>query len=162
MKKSTLSIYLTIIITLISFGSNSQNITSALDSIKANSKLWDIAFNERDTTTYFKFITKNIAETVGGGTKLGIKKFKAGTKYLFKERPDITMYLNQEKIEINLQWNISYYTGELIEEWTERNDSLKSKIIGKYWRMWKRTNDEWMIMSIIFTPLSCKGSYCEK
>ena len=77
MKKSTLCIYLTIIITLISLESNSQNITSALDSIKANSKLWDIAFNERDTTTYFKFVMKNIAETVGGGTRLGIKKFKA-------------------------------------------------------------------------------------
>jgi hypothetical protein len=162
MNKSILTIYLTILITLISLRTYSQNLKNAMDSISTKSKLWDIAFNERDTTTYFKFVTKNIAETVGGGTSLGSEKFKKGTKYLFKERPDITFYLNPKMIEINDQWKIAYDTGEWLERWTEKNDKQHSEIFGKYWRMWKFINNEWMIMSIIYTPLSCKGSYCDK
>ena len=161
MRKSTLLIYLSTIISFLSFLTYGQNMNSDYDSIKANSKLWDIAFNERDTITYFKFATKKIAETVGGGSRIGIEKFKVGTKALFRNRPDITLYMHQKDIEINEQWKIAYDTGEWVESWTEKNDSIKSEIKGKYWRMWKKENNEWMIMSVTFTPLSCKGSYCE-
>jgi len=63
---------------------------------------------------------------------------------------------------VNEQWHIAYETGNWTEAWTETGDSDKSEIKGKYWIMWKLKDNDWKVLSAIFTPLSCKGSYCNK
>jgi hypothetical protein len=72
------------------------------------------------------------------------------------------MHLDVEKTEANDKWNVGYDTGDWTEQWTEKNDVSKSEIKGKYFRMWKKQNNDWIIMSIVLTPLSCQGSYCNK
>jgi hypothetical protein len=87
------------------------------------------------------------------------KRFYRG---LHIKRPDITWTNKFSKIEINEQWFVAYETGDWTEEWTEKGDTSKSQIKGKYWIMWRYGNDDWYIVSAIFTPLSCTGSYCDK
>jgi hypothetical protein len=66
-----------------------------------------------------------------------------------------------KKAEINDSKDIGYDTGEWREAWTEKGDTSKSELRGKYWRMWRR-NNQWIIIAVVLTPLSCKGSYCNK
>jgi hypothetical protein len=152
-------VQLTILLSF-SLGSQCQTTKDAKDSILKNINIWNNSFNSRDTTNYFKLIDKDIAITAGGGTVVGISVIKDITLGLFKDRPDIKMYLKSSSIEVNKQWWVAYDSGEWNEVWTENNAAAKSEIRGKYWRMWKRHENNWIIMSIILTPLSCKGSYC--
>lgn len=92
---------------------------------------------------------------------MGLEMIKTITNSLFVRRTDISMHLDIAKVEINNQWKVAYDTGNWTETWTQKNDISKSEIKGKYWRMWKIVNKEWRIMSIILTPLSCKGNYCK-
>lgn len=157
----TILLFFSSAILLPSFSANSQDLKNDLDSIKSISKIWDNAFNDRDTSIYYKYVTNTFSMTVGGGTSTGIESFKNGTNALFKNRPDIIFVMRPATIEVNKQWSLAYDTGEWIESWTESTDLSKSKITGKYWRMWRKINNEWIIMSIIFTPLTCAGSYCD-
>jgi len=72
------------------------------------------------------------------------------------------MLIQSTKIEVNDQWPAAYETGDWCESWTESGDSAKSEIKGKYWIMWFLRDDTYYILSAIFTPLSCTGSYCNK
>ena len=65
-------------------------------------------------------------------------------------------------MEVNTQWMVAYETGDWVEDWTEPNDTERSRIEGKYWIMWKYKKEQWMIISAIFTPMRCSGSYCDK
>ena len=161
MKQFRISITQLIIFLTFSIACLSQTIKNAKDSILNNINVWNKSFNSRDTTNYFKLIDKDIAITAGGGTVTGISDIKEITIGLFNERPDIKMDLKSSSVEVNKQWWVAYDSGEWNEVWTENNAAAKSEIKGKYWRMWKRHENNWIIMSIILTPLSCKGSYCQ-
>jgi len=144
-----------LLLSTLTFAQNSK------DSIIKNIADWNNSFNNRDTSNYYRLLDKEIAITAGGGTAMGIALIKEITAGLFKDRPDILMNLRSSSLEVNKQWMIAYDSGEWVESWTEKNDTKKSEIKGKYWRMWKKYNDQWVIMSIILTPLSCVGSYCQ-
>jgi ketosteroid isomerase-like protein len=139
-----------------------QKKNSGLDRIKSNGRIWDDAFNTKDTVTYFNMVDSAISITSVGGAAIGLLKFKMITSKLFGKRPDISMVFKPEKVEISEQMEIGYDTGTWAEVWTENGDTSKSEIRGKYWRMWKKQNSDWKILAVTLTPLSCKGSYCDK
>ncbi len=132
------------------------------DTIQNKSWLWDKAFNTRDTTTYFNLVDTVFSITAGGGTPTDLPRFKFLTKRLHSNRSDIVMNFKIDKAEVNSNNDIGYDTGNWTESWTEKGDTSKSELQGKYWRMWKKRNYEWRIMTVVLTPLSCKGSYCDK
>jgi hypothetical protein len=155
MKSKYVTQFLWVFLSVSAFGQNAK------DSILKNISVWNSSFNKRDTTNYYRLLDKDIAITAGGGTVNGVAIIKEITAGLFTDRPDIVMNLNSSKLEVSKQWMLAYDTGEWIENWTEKKETKKSEIKGKYWRMWKKYDDEWIIMSIILTPLSCTGSYCQ-
>jgi ketosteroid isomerase-like protein len=133
-----------------------QNEKTSIDSLRNAIDLWNSSFNSRDTNLYYKLIDPNIAVTAGGGTIIGTKEFKETTNSLFFDRVGIVMYMNLEKVEIG-GWDIGYDSGNWIETWNEKNTTAKSEIKGKYWRMWKKTEGNWIVMSIILTPMTFKN-----
>lgn len=129
--------------------------------IEARSKLWNSSYNSRDSLTFYTLFDSTAIVASAGGRWIGAEKCKDLCRSLYKRRPDITWYNYASKIEVNEQWHVAYETGDWAEAWTENGDSVKSEIKGKYWIMWRFRDNSWKIISAIFTPLSCTGSYCK-
>lgn len=81
---------------------------------------------------------------------------------MWRKRPDITRNDQQTTIEVNEQSGIAYENGNRTESWTEKGDTERSTIKGKYTIMWKKKNEEWLVSSAQFIPLSCTGNYCNR
>jgi len=75
-------------------------------------------------------------------------------KHQYERRPDIFWNNKIEKIEVNENWQGAYEMGIWTENWTKKGDSKKSEIIGKYFMMYKKKNDKWLIDSVIYTPIT--------
>jgi hypothetical protein len=156
-----LNYFLTFACVISVFVSKAQVSQSSKDIVLNNIKQWNVGFNKHDTVTYYKLVDEQIAVTSAGGTQISASEFKLMTNYLYTERPDITIYLYADKTEVNEEWELAYDSGNWIESWTEKNSKGKSVIKGKYWRMWKKENNNWLVMSIVLTPMSCNGDYCK-
>ncbi|WP_333821302.1 DUF4440 domain-containing protein [Ohtaekwangia sp.] len=139
-----------------------QKAATFSDTIQNVSQRWDKAFNLKDTSAYYSYIDTLFSITYSGGTATGLQKLKFITQRLYANRPDIRLYFGVEKAESNDKHDTAYDTGTWTETWTEKGDSSKSEVTGKYWRMWRKQNNRWIITSIALTTLSCKGSYCNK
>jgi len=94
------------------------------------------------THTYFNLVDTTFSIAAGGGTSTGLTRFKFVTNRLQTNRPDIVMSFRIKKAEINDSKDIGYDTGEWREAWTEKGDTSKSELRGKYWRMWIRRNNQ--------------------
>jgi len=130
--------------------------------IKTRSELYNTSYNSRDSLSFFSLFDSSAVVVSLGGKWIGLEKCKYLCRSLYAKRPDIKMLIQSTKIEVNDQWPAAYETGDWSESWTESGDSAKSEIKGKYWIMWFLRDDTYYILSAIFTPLSCTGSYCDK
>jgi len=139
-----------------------QRNDSTIKAIEARSELWNSSFNNRDSITFYTLFDSLALLSSAGGRWIGGEECKRLCRGLYTRRPDITWVNKLSKVEINYQWKVAYETGDWAETWTESGDKDKSQIKGKYWIMWRYKNDNWFIISAIFTPLSCTGSYCQK
>jgi ketosteroid isomerase-like protein len=135
---------------------------SEVKHIEMKNELWNDAFNQRDTTSLFSLFEPKSIIISESGQWVGKEKIKNILLTLFKNRPDIEMTFKSNKIEVMNEWNVAYETGTWIESWTEKGDSGKSTIKGKYWKMYLKQQGQWYLNSLILTPLSCEGSYCNK
>ena len=162
MKKSLKRYCLAILLLSYTSFLHAQKRETFIDTIQIKGQIWDKAFNMRDTTVYFSVVDTAVSITAGSGTFTGLSRFKFITNRLHSNRPDIVMNFKIDKAEVNNNNDIGYDTGEWTELWTEKGDISKSELKGKYWRMWKRQSNQWKIMTVVLTPLSCKGSYCNK
>ncbi len=133
-----------------------------LDEIKLRSSLWNTAYNGRDSLTFYTLFDSLALLSSAGGRWIGAEDCKRLCRFLYQIRPDIRWTNKYTKIEINERIKVAYETGEWIEDWTESGDQTRSQLTGKYWIMWRFKNDNWYIISAIFTPLTCEGSYCTK
>jgi len=131
------------------------------EKIKLRSQLWNTSYNTHDSLSFYSLFDSLTIITSAGGRWIGGEDCKRLCRKLYAKRPDISWTNTLKTIEINKQWSVAYENGDWIEAWTEKGDSSKSKIIGKYWMMWKYKENNWFIHSAIFTPLSCEGSYCK-
>jgi ketosteroid isomerase-like protein len=136
--------------------------TDAIKNIEARSKLWNTTYNSRDSLAFYTLFDPKAVVTSLGGRWIGAETCKQLCRSLYSKRPDISWYNTPSKIEVNEQWPAAYETGTWSESWTEPGDRSKSEIVGKYWIMWKYQDDAWYILSAIYTPLKCTGSYCNK
>ncbi|AFD08626.1 YybH family protein [Solitalea canadensis] len=151
------------ILIVLSIQVNAQNVKKhSIQEIETRSELWNKAYNSRDSLRFYTLFDSLAVLSSAGGRWIGAEECKRLCRGLYKRRPDISWTNKSNKIEINEQWNVAYETGDWTEAWTEQGDTSKSQIIGKYWIMWRFKNDNWYIISGIFTPLSCTGSYCNK
>src|SRR5882672_6245375 len=144
---------------LFSFTANAQSTVNeiTMTTIIERSKLWNSSFNSRDSSTFYTLFDSLAVLSSGGGRWIGNEECKRLCRGLYQKRPDITWINKLSKVEVFDQWKIAYETGDWKETWTEGNDKEKSQITGKYWIMWRYENKNWIIISGIFTPLSCKG-----
>lgn len=133
-----------------------------LKLIEDRSKLWSSSYNSHDSLSFFSLFDSTAVVVSLGGKWIGLEKCKYLCRSLYQKRPDITWQNHSDKIEVNDQWPTGYETGTWTESWTEKGDTSKSKISGKYWMMWFFKGDNCYILSAIFTPLTCEGSYCNK
>lgn len=136
--------------------------TVSYNQIKSRSAFWNAAYNSRDSASFYTLLDSNVILTSGGARQVGLEVCKNICRGLWKMRPDITWNNHQTSIETNEQWGIAFETGNWTESWTEKGDTQKSTIKGKYTIMWKQKNNQWLVSSAIFIPLSCTGSYCNK
>lgn len=130
--------------------------------IEERSKLWNTWYNGRDSLSFFSLFDSSAVVVSLGGKWIGLEKCKYLCRSLYQKRPDITWKNNLTKVEVNDQWPAEYETGTWTESWTEQGDTSRSEINGKYWIMWLFKDNNCYVLSAIFTPLSCKGSYCNK
>lgn len=162
MEKPNLS-FLLIIISILTTSIYSQNLDDVdIDLIKSKNELWNTAFNKRDTINLFTLYAPESIMISAGGKWLNKEEIKGIVRRLYNRRPDISWYNEIQEIEVNKQWSVAYETGKWTESWTEKNDPEKSTIVGKYWIMYRKKDNEWTVHSSIYTPINCKGSYCEK
>ena len=136
--------------------------TPAQQVIRNRSAIWNTAFNNHDTNAVTSLFDTSAVLITGGARQIGIENCRLLFKSLFTRRPDITSYNWPGSIEVNEKWHVAYETGNWIESWTEKGDNDISEIKGKYCLMWRYLNGNWYIISDIFTPLQCSGSYCNK
>lgn len=150
-------------LSIICFGVNAQNVNeNHFNAIKERSELWNTTYNKRDSLTFYTLFDSLALLSSAGGRWIGAEECKQLCRILYDKRPDISWVIKLSKIEINEQWHVAYETGDWTEEWTESGDKSKSQIKGKYWIMWRLKNDNWYIISGIFTPLSSTGSHSGK
>jgi len=90
--------------------SQGQVAKNSKDSLLNNTRLWNVSFNKHDTDSYYKLIDDEIAITAGRGTQIGAREFQLTTNDSYTYRPDITMYLNRTKVEINERWSPLFST----------------------------------------------------
>jgi hypothetical protein len=133
-----------------------------LEQVAARTNIWNRSYNSRDSVTFFSLFDSTAIVVSLGGKWVGLEKCKYLCRSLYVKRPDINFSIYPTKIEVNDQWPTAYATGDWSESWTEAGDTTKSEIKGKYWMMWQLKNGTYYILSAIFTPLSCSGSYCNK
>jgi len=131
-------------------------------TIKVRSELWNTSYNNRDSLTFFSLFDSSAIVVSLGGKWVGLDKCKYLCRSLYAKRPDIKWNIESSTMEVNDQWPAAYETGKWSESWTESGDSTRSEIKGKYWIMWFLKDNNYYILSAIFTPLSCTGSYCDK
>lgn len=152
-----------LICSLISIQTNAQTINeSHLKEIKIRSELWNSSYNSRDSLTFYTLFDSLAVLSSAGGRWIGAEDCKKLCRFLYHLRPDISWTNKSTKIEINERIHVAYDTGDWTENWTESGDQTKSELTGKYWIMWRFQNNNWQIISAIFTPLTCTGSYCTK
>lgn len=129
--------------------------------IEARSELWNTAYNNRDSSTFYTLFDSLALVSSAGGRWIGADECKRLCRKLYANRPDIRWTNTYSNIEVNDKWLVAYETGGWTEAWTEKGDTSRSILTGKYWIMWRFEKDNWYIISAIFTPLTCEGSYCE-
>lgn len=147
---------------IVTAGQQSGMHLNRVKAIENRSKMWSTSYNSRDSLSFYSLFDSSAVVVSLGGKWIGLEKCKNLCRSLYVKRPDIRWNIMATKIEVNDQWPAAYETGEWSEAWTENGDSSKSEIKGKYWIMWFLKNDNYYILSAIFTPLSCTGSYCNK
>ena len=133
-----------------------------IKAIEVRSQLWNASYNNRDSLTFYTLFDTAAVMSTAAGHWIGLEVCKNLCRGLYRWRPDITWDIQHTKIEVYEHWNAAYETGNWTEAWTERGDSSKSVIKGKYWILWDFKYGNWVISSAIFSPLSCTGSYCNK
>jgi len=133
-----------------------------IKNVEARSKLYSTSYNSHDSLTFFSLFDSSAIVVSLGGKWVGLEKCKYLCRSLYVKRPDIKWTMKSTKIEVNDQWPAAYDTGEWSESWTEKGDSTRSEIKGKYWIMWFLKDNKYYILSATFTPISCTGSYCDK
>ena len=140
---------------------NAQTVNEIhVKEIQARSESWNQSYNSRDSLTFYTLFDSLALLSSAGGRWIGAEECKKLCRFLYAIRPDISWTNKFSKIEINERIHVAYETGDWAEDWTEKGDTSKSKLTGKYWIMWRYENDNWFIISAIFTPLTCSGSYC--
>ena len=162
MIKSTGVFIILVTVALSAFCQKQQTNPDLESSIRKRNEIWNTSFNNRDTASFFSLFNAESIWITGGGKFIGFDRCRALVRGLFRNRPDVTWINTAEKVEVFGFWKMAYETGTWTETWTEKNDTSKSEIIGKYWIMYTYENDKWTIHSSIFTALSCVGSYCKQ
>jgi len=94
--------------------------------IEVKNELWNKAFNQRDTTGLFSLFESKSIIISESGQWVGKEKSKNILLTLFKNRPDIEIAFESQKIEVMNEWNVADEPGIWIESWTEKDDSEKS------------------------------------
>jgi ketosteroid isomerase-like protein len=146
---------------LLSFSKKADSIRAK--EIREKNKVWNASFNGRDSLQFYALFDSAAVFSSAGARLVGREDCKRLYRFLHRTRPDITWYNEATKIEVSSDGENAYETGSWTETWTEKGDSTKSKIRGKYWVMYIRRKDgNWYIQAAIFTPLTCEGSYCNK
>lgn len=146
---------------LLSFSKKTGSVRSK--EIREKNNVWNTSFNSRDSLQFFALFDSAAVFTTAGAKLVGKEDCKRLCRFLYKTRPDITWYNEVTRIEVSCDGENAYETRAWTETWTEKGDSTKSEITGKYWVMYIRRKDQnWYIQAAIFTPLTCKGSYCDK
>jgi ketosteroid isomerase-like protein len=135
--------------------------TRSYNQIKERSTLWNTSYNNRDSISFYTLLDMNVIITSGAARQVGKEECKYICRGLWSKRPDITWTNQQTTIEVNEQSGIAYENGNWTESWTEKGDTERSTLKGKYTIMWKKKNEEWLVSSAQFIPLSCSGSYCK-
>jgi len=136
--------------------------TASYNEIKGRSAVWNTSYNSRDSVNFYTLFDSSIVMVSGGTRQVGKEQCKSICRRLYAARPDITWFNVPTGIEVNDQWHVAYETGNWTETWTEQGDKEQSQIKGKYCLMWRYSDGDWRIISAIFTPLLCAGSYCNK
>ena len=160
MKNGTIFLTFLLLFTKILLGQTEHE--HRLQLVKDKSKLWNQSYNSRDSLSFYSLFDSSAVVVSLGGKWIGLEKCKYLCRSLYQKRPDITWQNHPEKTEINNQWPTAYETGTWTESWTEAGDTSRSEINGKYWMMYFFKDNNCYILSAIFTPLVCKGSYCNK
>jgi ketosteroid isomerase-like protein len=135
--------------------------TRSYNQIKERSTLWNTSYNNRDSISFYTLLDSNVIITSGAARQVGKEECKYICRGLWRKRPDIIWTNQQTTIEVNEQSGIAYENGNWTESWTEKGDTGRSTLKGKYTMMWKKKNEEWLVSSAQFIPLSCTGSYCK-
>jgi ketosteroid isomerase-like protein len=136
--------------------------TISYSQIKSRSTLWNTSYNNRDSISFYTLLDSNVIITSGAARQIGKEECKYICRGLWRKRPDILWSNQQTTIEVNEQSGLAYENGNWTESWTEKEDTERSTIKGKYTIMWKKKNEGWLVSSIQFIPLSCTGNYCNK
>ena len=136
--------------------------TTSYNEIKGRSAVWNTSYNSRDSANFYTLFDSSIVFVSDGSRQIGKEQCKNICRRLYAVRPDITWFNIPTGIEVNDQWHVAYETGNWTETWTEQGDKEQSQIKGKYSFMWRYSDGDWRIISAIFTPLLCAGSYCNK
>jgi ketosteroid isomerase-like protein len=136
--------------------------TTSYNEIKGRSAVWNTSYNARDSVNFYTLFDSSIVIVSDGFRHVGKEQCKNICRGFYAIRPDITWFNIPTGIEVNDQWHVAYETGNWTETWTEQGDKVQSQIKGKYYLMWRYSFGDWRIISAIFTPLLCAGSYCNK
>jgi ketosteroid isomerase-like protein len=131
-----------------------------LELIQARSAGWNRAFNSRDTTALAGLLHPGFTLSTAGGSQSGAPAVRQSFRQLFRQRPDVSWMNRSQTTEVSDLGTIAYETGEWVQAWTDAQDKTKSRVIGKYWLMWKYENNAWLMLSAIYTPLNCAGNAC--
>ena len=162
MKYVTLIFSLLFLISANTFCQSASINETYIKEIRTRSELWNTAYNNRDSISFYTLFDSLALVSSAGGRWIGAEECKKICRSLYVVRPDIRWVNEIATIEVNEQWRVGYETGNWTESWTETGDTSRSQIKGKYWLMWRYKNEKWVVISGIFTPLSCTGSYCTK
>ena len=137
-------------------------VSPSMQVIKMRSAAWNNAFNNRDSNTLYAMYDTGAVFISGGARQIGKEQCQQLFRRLFTRRPDIITMNTPDRIDVNFQWKVAFETGDWTESWTEKGDTTRSELRGRYSQMWRFADGDWRIVSSIFTPLQCKGSYCDK
>lgn len=84
---------------------------------------------------------------------------RTSTSSLLRHRPDLTLVLTPDTVEVMPVWHLAAESGHWYESWKQKGDFTELR--GTYYATWKLSDGRWRLKSQLITPLSCKGVvYC--
>jgi len=118
------------------------------------------AFRNSDAERMKKLVADEMSLVTAGGVSRSATEFLDGTRALLAERPDLTMNLTADSVELGpSSWGIAAEQGTWVEEWTQADVQVVLK--GQYQAMWRHVDGSWRLSGLMLVPTECAGPYCE-